>query len=467
MALNVIELNDAGVRIGNEAQHLAESPGYALLQGDRLLLGMQARSEARLHPRHTHTQFWSRLSTDTLPQPGPRARTVADLAYAHLLDLWSLATSSPDGGTDEVVFAVPGQFDRNQLALLLGIARECPFKSVGLVDLAVAAVAADGSSPGAVLHVSGQLHRTVITRVTAGDELQRDRVDDTAATSLLGLQDTMVGLIADAFIRETRFDPLHEASSEQRLYDNLGGWLIQLQRDGEAMLELDTGRNSFRVNLHHDALVERLRPRYEQLTERLRLLSQGQTVIRLDARMAALPGLVRTLNGLLEEPSVELETDDAVRRGTLACLAEVRREGERLAFVTRLPNRRGHQTLKSADSSSPPRPAEPARPPSEAPTAATTRPTHLLLGHEAWPLRSAVLTIGGPAGEGTLALPGTSEPVCTIRVQELGIRLDPEVNAQILQDGVTVERAVHLAPGDEVLINERIRLTPIVVHPGA
>ncbi len=465
MALNVIELNDAGVRIGSEEQHLAESPGYALLQGNRLLLGTQARSEARLHPRHTHTQFWSRLSTDALPQPGPKARTMADLAYAHLLDVWALASGSSDAG-GEVVFAVPGQFDRNQLALLLGIARECPFKAVGLVDLAVAAVAADGSRPGTVLHVSGQLHRTVITRVTAGDELQQDRVDDTAATSLLGLQDTMVGLIADAFIRETRFDPLHEASSEQRLYDNLGGWLAQLERDGEAMLELDTGRNSFRVNLHHDALVARLRPRYEQLAERLRSLATEQSVIRLDARMAAQPGLVRTLTGLLEEHSVELEHDDAVRRGTLASLTEVRRDGERLAFVTRLPNRHRSEAPKPEDMPHPPAPAEPERPPSEPATAVSTRPTHLLLGHEAWPLGTAVLRIGGPAGEGTLPLAGAAEPVCTIRVQEGGVRVDPEVHAQIVQDGVAVERAVHLAPGEEVLIDNRIRLTPIVVHSG-
>lgn len=457
MALYVIELCDAGVRLGGETGHIAESPGYALVQGDRVLLGGQARSEARLHPRHTHTQFWLRLSTEALPQPGPRARTVADLAYAHLLELWNGALGSNGSSDDEVVFAVPGQYDRNQLALLLGIARECPFRAVGLVDFGVAAVAAEGSATASVLHVSGQLHRTVITRMTAAGELVRDRVDDTAATALLGLQDTMIGLIADAFIRETRFDPLHEASTEQRLYDSLPGWLEQLERAGEAILELDTGRNSYRVSLHQDRLVERLRPRYEQLAERLRGLAEPEMDVRLDERLAALPGLVPTLKRLLDGKKVQVVAGDSVRRAVFAHLAQVRRDGERLAFVTRLPNRTPTTAPEPA-----PAVAEPA--PAAEPAPRVSRPTHLLLGHEAWPLASAPLRIGGPAGEGVLPLAGAMEPVCTIRVQEGGIRLDPELDAAVLRGGVPVQQAVHLAPGDEVVLGEGIRLTPIVVH---
>lgn len=458
MATYVIELNDAGVRLATAEGCVAESPGYALLQGDRLLLGERARSEARLHPRHVQTQFWSRLSTDALPQPVPRARTVADLAYAHLLDLFA----DTDPTNAEVVFAVPGQFDRNQLALLLGIARECPFRAVGLVDMGVAAVAASGAGRGTAVHVDGQLHRSVITRIDADGELVRDRVDDTAATGLIGLQDAMVGLIADAFIRETRFDPLHEAGTEQRLYDSLGAWLRQLALAGEALLELDTGRNSYRVSLHQDRLVERLRPRYEQLAERLRAHAGNVTEIHLSSRLAELPGLKATLSAKLEGCSVIRAADDAVQHGTFAHIDRIRRDGERLAFVTRLPNvmPAGKAARTAAPARVPVAEASPQPPPlSKAST--PLRPTHILVGHEAWALGSEPLTIGGPGGSFQTELP---ERQCTIRLQDDGIRLDPENGASITRNGELAEHALYLAVGEQILLEERVPLVAIVVH---
>lgn len=461
MTLYVIELNDAGVRLANAERCMAESPGYALLQGDRLLLGERARSEARLHPRHVQSQFWSRLSTDALPQPIPRARTVADLAYAHLLDLFADTDAQDAGaGSNEVVFAVPGQFDRHQLALLLGIARECPFRAVGLVDMGVAAVAAAGATEGTVLHVDGQLHRSVITRIDADGELVRDRVDDTAATGLIGLQDAMVGLIADVFIRETRFDPLHEAGTEQRLYDSLGSWLEQLAPSGEALLELDTGRNSYRVSLHQDRLVERLRPRYEQLAERLRVHAGSGAEIHLSARLAELPGLQATLEAKLEGCTLIRAADDAVQRGTFTYLDRIRRDGERLAFVTRLPNTPGATTARDRRSTTVSGAEAPA---GEAPSPVppTLRPTHVLIGHEAWPLGGEALLIGGSDGIMAAELP---QRLCTIRVQNGGIRLDPEFGARISRAGELTEQTLYVAVGEQILLDEGLPLTPILVR---
>lgn len=470
MALYVIELNDAGVRLATAERCVAESPGFALLQGERLLLGERARSEARLHPRHIQSQFWSRLSTDALPQPSPRARTVADLAYAHLLELFAdTQAADAQAAEAEVVFAVPGQFDRNQLALLLGIARECPFRAVGLVDMGVAAVAASGANEGTVLHVDGQLHRTIITRIDAQAELVRERVDDTPATALIGLQDAMVGLIADVFIRETRFDPLHEAGTEQRLYDSLGSWLNQLARTGEALLELDAGRNSYRVSLHQDRLIERLRPRYEQLAERLRGQAGNVAEIHLSARLAELPGLHATLQARLEGCTVVRAADDAVQLGTFAYLDRIRRDGESLAFVTRLPN--AHRNTPASDSSSAAKAATTTR--TAAPSAAEAgsspapepppplSPTHVLLGHEAWPLGREPLVMGGPDGLCASELP---QRVCVIRAQVGGIRLDPEFGARILRAGEPAEQTLYVEVGEQILLDGRVPLTPIVVR---
>lgn len=461
MALYVIDLNDAGVRLANAEGSLKESPGYALLQQDRLLLGAAARSEARLHPRHIHHQFWARLSNDGLPQPTPRARTVADLAYAHLLDL----CADLQDGDAEVVFAVPGQFDRQQLALLLGIARECPFRAVGLVDRAVAAVAAAGSTHQQALYVDGQLHRSVITRLQAGAELQRDRVDDTPATSLLGLQDAMVGLIADAFIRETRFDPLHEAVTEQRLYDHLGGWLGQLAAAGEAILELDTGRSSYRVSLHQDRLVEKLRPRYRQLAERLGVLAGEAAEIHLSATLATMPGLIATLGEALPGNEVIVAEAEAASRGAFAHIDQIRRDGDRLAFITRLPNAAPSPPAASSPqpAPSPPEPATPEPDPEPEPLSAT----HILIGHEAWPLAAGPLLIGASEPGAGIVLATATTPQCTVRRQGHGIRLDPEYGADIRRDGQPLETATQLALGETVWLSGDLPLTPISVREPA
>ena len=464
----VIELNDAGVRLSDGQAFNVVSPAYALLEAYRLVLGTAARREARLNPRHTNTHFWSRLSMDGLPIPAPRARTQADLAYAHLLDLWQQATSGRSDAGDEVVFAVPGQFDRNQLALLLGIAKECPFRAVGLVDLAVAAVADAGVPSGTVVHVDAHLHRTVLTRIEAGDELVRGRVDDVSATALIGVQDAMVGLIADAFIRETRFDPLHEAATEQRLYDSMDDWLALLARNGEALLELDTGRNSYRVNLHQDRLVERLRSRYQQLAERIRSTAPDDARLLLSERIAQLPGLIPVLENATGMTCQVLDAA-STSRGTLRHIDRIKRDSDKLAFVTRLPNPLDHPVESIAEPVAVPEPEPPAEPPKAAPT---VRPTHALVGYRAYsldgfhpPAANGPWQIGGAGGIGEAEL---AEPVGTLKVENERCVFDPMSGvadrALARFQGRPVDAPVQLEAGDEISIGEGIRLILIVIN---
>ena len=46
--MRVLELNDAGIRISDANQILADSPGFAALDGKALLLGEAARERHRL-----------------------------------------------------------------------------------------------------------------------------------------------------------------------------------------------------------------------------------------------------------------------------------------------------------------------------------------------------------------------------------------------------------------------------------
>ncbi|MDZ7825975.1 MAG: hypothetical protein U5R48_08160 [Gammaproteobacteria bacterium] len=150
---------------------------------------------------------------------------------------WETAGSDDE----EIIFAIPGHYSREQMALLLGIVRECPFRAVGLVDAAVAAIGEIQPDAERVLHVDALLHQGIITRLEGGDDWRRESVVDQPALGLAALRDAWINQIADVFIRETRFDPLHDAATEQRLFDRLDDWITALVDRPEVQVELETG----------------------------------------------------------------------------------------------------------------------------------------------------------------------------------------------------------------------------------
>ena len=56
-------------------------------------------------------------------------------------------------------------------------------------------------------------------------------------------------MVATNFVRETRFDPLHQATTEQRLHDLLPGWLQALADADETSAEIEFGATTYRIRL--------------------------------------------------------------------------------------------------------------------------------------------------------------------------------------------------------------------------
>ncbi|HSG90729.1 MAG TPA: hypothetical protein VLA56_16050 [Pseudomonadales bacterium] len=400
-----IELNDSGVRLADAAGRLLiASPGYAVVNARRLLVGEAALRESRLDPRHTTSQFWQRLSMDPVQHPHPEARTQADLAHAHLLHVWGAADGGDpdDPGAADVIFAIPGQYGREQLALLLGIVRECPFRAVGLVDAAVAAVGHAQPDAEHVVHVDTLLHQSVITSLTAtADGWQRASVLDLPALGLAGLREAWVKLIADAFIRETRFDPLHDAATEQRLFDRIDAWVAALKEQDELQVELEAGGNVYRVELDRARMIDSVAPRYEALREALlRGLGSRAGRVLLGPELGRLPGLAALLQRD-DRLDVEILEADAAVRGALDHESSIRHDGEALRFVTRLPRRVRTAGAPAAAAPVPqpePEPEPIASGGQAAAGDAAAGPTHVLLGDTAWPLTGKRLAVGGADG---------------------------------------------------------------------
>lgn len=295
MRAAAIELNDAGVAVAVDGELLAVSPGYALLGREPPLLGESARAAARREPLSVSNSFWSELSTEPLRSRAAEGRSAADLAYLHLAQIAAVLRDRADA----VVCAVPASLGEAKLALTLGIARACGLPLAGFLDAAVA-VASAAPLQGNAVHVDLSLHHAVITAVDSAAEAKRGRFEVVYQGGLLALYDTWMRLVARRFVTDTRFDPLHDASIEQAVFDRLPQWLEQLCVDERLEVELAFGEDRHRIVLTREEFELEAQAIYDGILARARRLrGAGQfTIVSLSERAGVMPGLARQLADL-------------------------------------------------------------------------------------------------------------------------------------------------------------------------
>lgn len=421
MAVWVLELNDSEIRAGTGSRIELRSPGYALLRGEGVELGERAQRQAYLLPRQTYNRFWAHLNQDALQTPTPRYRHNADLAWAHLLHIHEQA-----GRPDQVIFAVPGHFTRQQLALLLGIVQSCPFRAIGLVDNAVAAVAAV-AGPGRYEHIEMYLHHTVLTRIDVDSQVLRRSVQSLDNTGLTSVHDLVADLAADCFIQQCRFDPRHHAETEQALHDQIPRCLEALGTAAEAALEIRFMQARHQARVTRAALRERLGGVYSGIQRAL----DTDRVPLLGDRIAGLPGFADDLPG--QRPLGAESVFESCERHRLVICGS----GPELSFVTRLPVIENPVLSVESEADTVdagPRPSAPAA-------------THILIGHRAFPLRQEVLYLSARGSVSSSAVDGTS---CSISQLNGRAVATPMSDLSIYVNGERLSGVRSLAAGDRI-----------------
>ena len=431
----IVELNDSEVRVGMEGRVSVASPGFAIIGDGGLVLGDDARRQARLRPREANNRFWSRLSLDPLENASELARHNADLAYAHLRQVHEQAGSPP-----EVIFAIPGIFTREQLSLLLGLAKACAFAPVGLVDSSVAALA-NTATPGVHVYIDVDFHQAVITELDVADEVVRTRVESVAGAGINAVLDVWAAAATDAFIQQHRFDPLQRAATEQSLYDRFAEVFQHPLRD-KFVLEIEGNR----VELSVGRLLQAAQSLYARIAERVtRIVAErgADGAIYLSHRAAALPGLPENFTDPRRVPP------DAVIYGCENHEQFIRSNGEALQFVTRLPAMPG-----SAMGEAPPTTVRVA-----------DAPTHIVCGSRAYPVGMARLFAHREAhdgvGVGSQPAPGT---FAAFSQTPRGIEVEAVDGHPLSCNGERVAGARVLKVGDVLRLSEsKASLTVIQV----
>lgn len=451
MSTVAIEINDVGLRAVGAAGEIVDSPGFAFTDG-KVHTGASARHAARLQPGRVFNHFWHDLSLEPLPGEARGADSAADLAFHHLQ-----AIQAQIGQVERVILVVPGHYSREQLSLLLGIARECDLPVQGMVDFAVAA--ADRPVPGRqLLHLELMLHQTVLTRLSQGTRLVRDQVTVAPAAGQLALHDAWAAVIADTFVRTTRYDPMHSAEAEQMVYDRVPEWVVQAYREGKAALAVTLGDKQHTATIKNDAIAAAGNEALRDIARRVAAASRpGEPLtLLLSDRLASVPGLHSVLRDAI--PGIELVdlAPAAAATGALAREAEIVSDGDAVAFVTSVGWDAAAARLATAPSL--PRPQR------------SCPPTHVVYGGRAWRIAETALTFGAePAeSEGRVLVSGDVQGVsgrhCTVQRSGSEVTLTDHSRYGTFVNGQRVEGTAQVHYGDIVRLGSGAQLLQLIAE---
>jgi len=296
MQFTLIDFNDTGIRVSNGEQLILNSPGYAVIKDNQIAFGETAARLTHIYPRATHSDFWYKLGQDAIHSVSNEIRHNADLAFMHLTEI-----NEQSGKPLSWLIAVPASFNREQLALLLGLLSAANFHKVKLVDSALLA-SASILNHGKSLHLDIQLHQTVITEIECGNNNTVINSETSTELSVLGVYEQCAKLISEAFIDQSRFDPLHNAETEQLLYEKIPAHLASLSNSSTVDFNIEYHGQSHHAVISRDAIIKKITPFYQAIKKKIGNTSQ----LIVSHRLQQLPGFLDDIENtiLLDEHAV-------------------------------------------------------------------------------------------------------------------------------------------------------------------
>ncbi|MCZ6502262.1 MAG: hypothetical protein O6945_07095 [Gammaproteobacteria bacterium] len=429
MALGIIEINDAGIQVAIENEIVTTSPGFAVMDGDHLLVGEEALQNARLLPRWTNNRFWNQLNTDPIANSTDEVRHHADLAFVHLESLWKPLKNEVDG----VILSVPSYFEHQQLGLLLGMAKECGIPVSGVADSSLLA-ACDLPVRSTCLHLDVHLHRTTLTNLASDSSLSRKEVATITETGIFTLWDRWANIIANQFIQTSRFDPMHHASSEQALFNQLPAWIEQLGTSRGNTFELDLGNVNHSVSVSSDQLMTACAQIYPQLVQfiRTQVASSEFSTLLLSHRFAGFPGLKDSLGLIANIELVELEANQSIASAYAHADKIISGDGA-INHVTNLPiSNRSVRSIMVQDKA---------------------RVTHMLMGNHAVAIGKS-FQLSRNLTQGIRNDP--ENPICTLYPRGDSLYVDVHTAGALNVNEETANGQMALKPGDVLNVGEYV-----------
>src|SRR4029077_15710733 len=258
----------------------------------------------------------------------------------------------------------------------------------GFVDAAVVSAAALGGT-GAAIVIELGLHHLAATLIERdGGPACRRRSLLSERGGLWQLWQAWLDLINTAMVRQTRFDALHDATTEQQLFDALPELARDAMASGVATAALAAGGERVEVTLTRDQLAHAAQPLWREIARLLHELRPAGSALTLLVRQAvnAWPGLREALAQFAGCEIVSLPAGFAAAATSLLELPP-RGAGEPVRLLRRLPAaaRRARGAAASREIRGGPGAAGPA-------------PSHVLFAGRTFALGAEPLVVGRAPG---------------------------------------------------------------------
>jgi hypothetical protein len=432
-------INDAAITLFREDRIAYREPGFALLDDRNLITGSEAFAGARVHPRSVQHRYWTNLTTTPLPVQRFSHLSAADLVSRQLEQMWAASGEA----AAELIVAVPAYMDADHLGLFLGIAVELNLPVVAMVDAAVAATRREYRDAVPV-HIDMSLHATTLTRLAQPGHVQVERVEVLQDCGIHALYDVWLNTLAEAFVQQSRFDPLHTAETEQMLLNELPAWLTQAAHRDRVEIRIRYGGIDHTADVESLALIGAAAPIYQPIASKLRALYRaGETpAIQVSDRVARLPGLSEMLKARVGGEVFVLEPG-ATARGALARLRETPGPAGGVSLRRHLPWDQSAAQVESDHTGQ----------------VHAGVPTHLLFGSKAYAIAaSPPLALGTQAadGERTIALgsdmPGISRRHCSVTLRDGQCVLEDHSRYGTFLNGHRIDGSTVLQVGDSLRV---------------
>jgi len=218
------------------------------------------------------------------------------------------------------------------------------------------------TGPQSIVYADLQLHQVLLTKVSVSD--QQLRVESVIQVPGVGNQnfmDLMMQVATGLFIEQCRFNPQHNAESEQQLYNALPDWLQQNDEDKSSLLlQLNAGSNGANsttasavhtAKMPRESLINSLNGYYKKINQQLSALvtvTSGDSdstneglnkrlnncQLLLSKSMASLPGFISSLNG---HDNLRVLADDSINSACLDNPDQLVNGGGDIRRITSLP----------------------------------------------------------------------------------------------------------------------------------
>jgi len=354
---------------------------------------------------------------------------------------------------ERVWVAVPARAEVAGLEAMLGIARRLTLPVDGFIDSAVASVAGLRLEQNAIVLELG-LHHAAATAVDceAAAQIRRRRALIAERGGILELYQAWLEMISKTMVKRSRFDPLHDAATEQQLFDAVPSLAREAAATGSTTASVTKGKECFEVALTRDQFAQAADPIYRALLALPHQLRPAgvPVAIVVPARVAELPGLREQLEQFIGCELVSIPDGFAAAATSLLSLPEPPSEGDSVRLLRRLPIPTSQLQSSALD--------DVTREILGQRRASGPAPSHVLLDDRAYALSDDTLVVGRTQGTRHISLPdglaGVSRRHCTFAHDGDELVLLDHSTFGTYVNGERVQERVRVYAGDRVRLGE-------------